>query len=225
MVTPVFAGVGRRVSDIFKEIDEELRRDNVAKLWQRYGRYVIAFAVVVVVATGATVAWRGYQDRMRAAEGERFAVALDFARAGKFKEAGSALTGLAQDSGRRAVLARLETAALEARGGDAVRAQASYEAIAADASVDTPVRDLATILAVQYGLANSDPKRLIDRLQPFVSGDSPWQPSALELTALAQLKAGDKTAAHATYQRLADDLAAPQGMRTRAAEMVAVLAP
>jgi hypothetical protein len=213
------------VSDIFKEIDEELRRDNLAKLWQRYGTYVIAFAVVVVVATGATVAWREYQQRLRASEGERFAVALDLARLGKFKEAGGAFAGLAQDSSRRAVLARLEMAALEARGGDVARAQASYEAIAADASVDMSVRDLATILAAQYGLASTDPKRLIDRLQPYLSDAGPWQPSALELTALAQLKAGDKAAAHATYQRLADDLAAPQGMRSRAAEMVAVLAP
>ena len=49
------------VSDIFREIDEELRRDNFRKLWSRYGRYVIAAAVLVLVVAGAIVAWRDHQ--------------------------------------------------------------------------------------------------------------------------------------------------------------------
>jgi hypothetical protein len=49
------------VSDIFREIDEELRRDNFRKLWSRYGRYVIAAVVLVLVVAGAIVAWRYHQ--------------------------------------------------------------------------------------------------------------------------------------------------------------------
>ena len=49
------------MSDIFREIDEELRRDNFRKLWSRYGRYVIAAAVLVLVVAGAIVAWRDHQ--------------------------------------------------------------------------------------------------------------------------------------------------------------------
>ncbi|HEX4111376.1 MAG TPA: tetratricopeptide repeat protein [Stellaceae bacterium] len=213
------------MSDIFKEIDEELRRENFAKLWQRYGYYVIGFLVAVVMLTGVVMAWRGYQARLRAEEGERYQVAMALLHQGKIKEADAAFATMGQDSTRRAVLARFETAAILAQSGDKAGAVARYEAIAADAAVDPSFRDLATVLAVQNGLANGDPKRLIERLQPLVAGSGPWQPSALELTALAQLKAGDKKAAHATFQRLADDLTAPQGMRTRATEMVAALAP
>ena len=213
------------MSDIFREIDEELRRDNFAKLWKQYGKYIIAVALVAVVATGAGVAWRQYQASQRAAEGERASVAIDLMRQGKIKEAGETFASLARNSAPRAVLARLEEASLAAKAGDAARAEAGYEAIAADASVDNGLRDLATLLAAQDGLAASDPKRLIERLGPIASGTGPWRPSALELTALAQLKSGDKAAARATYQRLADDLAAPQGMRARATEMVAALAP
>jgi hypothetical protein len=213
------------VSDIFKEIDEELRRENFAKLWQRYGYYVIGFLVAVVILTGVVMAWRQYQARLRADEGERYQVAMGLLHQGKVKEANVAFGALAQDGARRAVLARFEAAAILAQSGDKAGAGARYETIAADASVDPPFRDLATVLAVQNGLANGDPKRLIERLQPLAAGSGPWRPSALELTALAQLKAGDKKAAHATFQRLADDLAAPQGMRTRATEMVAALAP
>ena len=212
------------VSDIFKEIDEELRRENFAKLWKRYGVYVIGFVVVVVVATGIFVGWRQYDARLRAEEGERYQVALDLLRQDKFKEANAAFAALAESSGRRAVLARFESAAIMARNGDLSGATARYEAIAGDASIDPAFRDLATIRAAQSGLAHGNAADIISRLKPLTAAEGPWRPSAIELTALAQLKEGDKKSARANYQRLADDRTVPQGMRTRAAEMVAALA-
>ena len=49
------------MSDIFREIDEELRRDNLLKLWSRYGRYVVAVAVLALVVAVGIVAWRDHQ--------------------------------------------------------------------------------------------------------------------------------------------------------------------
>lgn len=219
-----YAFVELRVSDIFKEIEDELRRDNLAKLWQRYGYYVVGFLVAVVVATGVVVGWRQYAARLRADEGERYQIALDLMRGDKLQEAKAAFAALAQGSSERAVLARFEGAALLAKSGDPAAAAARYEAIAADASIDPTFRDLATILSAQYGLARGDPHAIIRRLQSLVDSAGAWRPSALELTALAQLKAGDKAAARANFQRLADDGTAPRGMRTRATEMVATLA-
>jgi hypothetical protein len=213
------------VSDIFQEIEEELRRENFAKLWKRYAPYIIGFLVVAMVGTGIVVGWRQYQAHLRADEGERFQVALNLLHAGKTKEARAAFAGLAQDSARRAVLARFQEAAIEAQQGNMAGAIARYQTIASDDGVDPEFRHLAVILRAQFELGKTDPHRIIARLQPLAAAAGPWQPSALELTALAQLKAGDKKAAHATFQSLADDLAAPRGMRSHAAEMVAALAP
>jgi hypothetical protein len=214
------------LTDIFREIDEELRRDNFAKLWARYGTYVIALAVAIVVVVAAIVFWRQHQEHQRAAEGQRLVSALDLAQRGDAKGSGEILNALAEEEPTmRAVLARFEEADLAGRSGDTTGAAAAYEAIAGETSLDPAYRDLATILAAQYGLAAGSPQILIERLNGLASGDGPWRPSALELTALAQLKAGDKNAARGTYQRLADDLAAPQGLRGRAAEMASALAP
>jgi hypothetical protein len=65
---------------------------------------------------------------------------------------------------------------------------------------------------------------VIDRLAPMTSSGNPWRSTALELTAAARLKSGDKDGALEAYKILADDLAAPQGTRARAAEMAAALA-
>jgi hypothetical protein len=213
------------VSDIFQEVDEELRRENFAKLWARYGKYVIALAVLLVLATAGVVQWRQYQQHQREAEGARYVGALNLARQGKDKDAADAFAAMAhQGDGGRATLARLEEAALKARAGDTEGAIAAYDALANDGSADRLYRDVATLLAAQYALKNGDPKAIIAQLAPLTTVDNPWHPSALELTALAQLKAGDRTAARVTYQRLADDLAAPQGLRARATEMLTALA-
>ncbi|MGH7074121.1 MAG: tetratricopeptide repeat protein [Stellaceae bacterium] len=213
------------MSELFREIDEELRRENFARLWKRFGLYIIGVVVAALLGAGIYVAWRGYEARQRAAEGEQFQVAMNLLHAGKLKGAASAFEELAQSGHERAVLARLEAAAIATRQGDTAAAIRRYDGVAADDTIDPAFRDLATILAAQDSLAKGNPHRIINQLQPLAEGSGPWQPSALELTALAQLKAGDRKAAYATYRHLADDLAAPPGMRSRAAEMVAVLAP
>jgi len=223
MVAPLLAAPAERfVSDIFQEIDEELRRENFAKLWQRYGVYLVGLAVLIVVAVAAVVGWRAYQQRVHEAEGERYALALDLARQGKDKEASEVFAEVSREGrGGHAMLARFEEAALKSKAGDSTGAIALYDALSADGSLEPAYRDLARLMAAQDELKDGDPRAVITRLAPLTSAGNPWHPTALELTALAQLKAGNVPEARATYQRIADDLQAPQSLRARAAEILA----
>ena len=212
------------MTDLFREIDEDLRRDNLLKLWKRFGPHLIVGAVLIVVIASGILGCRENQKREREAEGARYVAAADLVRNGKTDEAQAAFAGIATSTtSGRAVLARLEAAGLKAKAGDAAGALSAYDAIAADSSIDRSFRDLATILSAINGLKAGDAKAIVDRLKPLTDAGSPWHGSALELTALAQLKGGDKEAARSTYQKLADDLSAPQSLRARAAEMVAAL--
>jgi hypothetical protein len=213
------------LSDIFEEVDEELRREDFAKLWARYGKYVIALAILVVLATAAVVQWRKYQVHQREAEGARYAAALTLAQQGKDKDALDALGALAREAGGGlATLARLQAGALKLRSGDGNGALADYAAISADASVDPTYRDVATLIWAQLSLKDGEAKAIIDKLAPLTETANPFHPSALELTALANVKAGNKAEARTIYQRLADDLGAPQSLRARASEMMTALA-
>jgi hypothetical protein len=213
------------VSDIFREIDEELRRDNLLKLWSRYGRYLIAGVVVALVIAGGVVAWREHLASERRAQSARYAAALALARGGKDADAVKLFSSVTQDGGGYGLLSAFETAALTARAGDAKSAAAAYDKIAATPDVDPELRELAVLLSVVQGLNDGDPQAAIARLEPLTASGKPWHASALELTAAAQLKAGNKPAALDIYKKLADDLAAPEGVRARAAEMAAALAP
>lgn len=213
------------MSDVFQEVDDDVRRDSLLRLWKRYQYHAVALAVVIVAVTGAVSYWRYHDLQQREAEGVRYAAALDQARAGKYAEAADALITLANDAhSGRAVLAQFEAAALRARANDEAAAVTLYDAIAKDSTVDPLYRDLATVLWGLQALDTTDAQPIIDRVAPITQAANPWHTSAIEVTAIAHLKAGDRAAARADYQRLSDDLTAPQGMRARAAEMVSALA-
>jgi hypothetical protein len=213
------------LSDIFREIDEELRRDNLQQLWARFGKYIIALAVLAVLATAGFMGWREYQQRQREAEGVRYAAALDLARQGKNEAAAEAFGTLGQASGGRAALARLEAAAAKVKAGDVAGAITIYDGLAVDGAADPVFRDVATLLSARYGLDKGDPRAIITRLQPLTNANNPWHGLALELTALAELKAGDKAKARADFDLLAKDNTVAQGVRQRATEMREAIAP
>jgi hypothetical protein len=212
------------VSDIFREIDEELRRDNLLKLWSRYGRYIIAIAVFALVVAGGIVAWRDHQLSERRAQSTRYAAALTLARDGKEADAVKVFAAIADEGGGYAILASFEEAALLAKSGDREAAAAAYDRIAAASELDSNLRGLAVLLSVMQRMPDADPHTTIDRLAPLTASDNPWRPSAIELTALARLKSGDKTGALDLFKSLADDPATPQSLRARAAEMTVALA-
>jgi hypothetical protein len=217
---------GFALSDIFREIDEELRRDNLAQLWKKYGNYVIGLAVLIVVATAAIVGWRTYQDRQREAQGGEYAAALDLARQGKDGDAAAAFASLSQkaDPGR-AVLARFEEAASKVNAGDLAGAIAIYDQLAANNSVDGAFRGAATLLSARYTFDKGDPQTAIAKLQPLTAPTNAWHGLALEMAALAKLKSGDKTMAQKDFDALGKDTTAPQAVRQRAAPMAEALAP
>ncbi|HKS90030.1 MAG TPA: hypothetical protein VJR70_11355, partial [Stellaceae bacterium] len=144
-------------------------------------------------------------------------------RAGKDSDAAKLFGALAQQGGGYGLLAAFEHAELLARSGDRKGAIAAYDQLAASSGVDPEFRELAVLLSVMHGLPETDPKAAIERLQPLTQNGKPWRASALDLTAAAKLKAGDKNGALTIYKQLADDITAPQGLRARAAEMAAAL--
>ena len=213
------------MADIFREVDEELRREQAQKLWQRYGTYVLAAAVLVVLATAGAVAWREWRDADLRAQGARLVAATELAAKGSTDEAIRSLDALAGEaSDGYALLARLNEAALRAKQGDAAGAAALYEAIAADSDAPATYRDLAVLLLALNGFDSADPQAMIARLAPVTADGNPLRFSALEITALYERKAGNPARAREIYQQLAEAANVPAAMRERAREMLRLTA-
>src|SRR3954453_13387442 len=90
---------GDFVSDIFREIDDELRRENLVQLWSRYSRYIIAAAVLLGLIVGGIFAWRQYLASERLAPAKRYTAALALARQNQEEEAVKLFATLANGGG------------------------------------------------------------------------------------------------------------------------------
>ncbi len=203
------------VSDIFDEVDEEVRREQIKRLWERYGNLIVALAVLVVAAVAG---WRGYQywqDKQAAAASAQFTAAALLAEQGKHDEAEKAFARVAAEgaAGYR-VLARLREAA-EVAARDPKAAVAVYDDIAANSATRQPLKDYATLRAAML-LVDSAPLAEINRrLEPISAAGAPFRHSARELLAFASWKAGDITAMRKWTALIRADQDTPQSLRQR----------
>ena len=209
---------------LIQEVDEELRAEHYAKLWKRYSPAIIAAALIVIVGVAGWQGWRSWRDRIRNAEAERFAAASTLAADGKTVAAAAAMGRLAADSRTGfAAVAAMDEANLQIRAGDIKGALATLDRLA---SSDAPqsLRDLASLKGALLAL-KSDPAGAERRVGPLAASGNPWYYQAAEVMALAARAKGDVAQASKMLKRLADDPEAPQGVRARAAELLAAPSP
>ncbi|MDA0367915.1 MAG: tetratricopeptide repeat protein [Proteobacteria bacterium] len=212
------------MSDIFREVDEDLRQERYAKLWSRFGKYVIGAAVSVVVVAAVFITWQNVTESRRQAEGEQFAEALALARDGATAQAATAFNRLAENSGSGyRALARLQAAAALVKAGSVDDAVAAYDQLATDGSVDRILRDLGALLAALHRFDTANNEEMLQRLGPLVLDSNAWRYSAREMQALVYRRSGDTEQSRSLLQALADDQDAPNGIRSRAAELLGVI--
>jgi hypothetical protein len=213
------------VSELFDEVDEEVRREQLKKLWDRYSIYIIAAALLIIAAVGG---WRGYQylEAKKAAEaGAAFDAALELAEQNKHAEAEAAFDKLAATapSGYR-MLARLRAAA-EVATRDPQAGAKIYEDLAADRSIGAEQQELARIRAAGLLLDSESYPNMLQRLEVASKPDATFRHTARELLALSAWRANDTTAARQWLDMIANDGETPAAMRSRAEALQALLPP
>ena len=213
------------MSELFDEVDEEVRREQLKKLWDQYSIYIVAGALLIIAAVGG---WRGYEylEGKKAAEaGAVFDKAVELSEQNKHTEAEAAFNDLAAKapSGYR-MLARLRAAA-EAANRDPQAAAKMYDEIAADRSVGAPEQDLAKIRAAGLLLESASYPNMLARLEPATAPGAAFRHTARELLALSALRANDTAAARRWLDVIASDGETPASLRSRAEALQALLPP
>ncbi|MCW2248890.1 hypothetical protein M2352_004550 [Azospirillum fermentarium] len=208
------------MSDIFREVDEDLRRDRMEGLFKRYGGMAVGAALLIIAGTAGYKMWQHQQQTRH--EEETGALARAVSAAQDPAKGADALANYAKGApADMAALARLNEAAVLVSQNKRAEAVKIYDALAATAGVAQPFRDLAVLLSAQNQLDSGDPAVLQAALVPLTADASPWRFSAREATALLAVRAGDRARAHTLFQQLADDASAPAGVRSRARDLAA----
>ena len=211
------------MTEIFKEVDEEVRQDRFMKLWKQYGPYAIAGVAAIVVLTAGMVGWKEYQRSAQEAESVHYTAALQLLRIGDMNAAADAFGELASSSSSGyAVLARLQQAGALAEKEPSAAVEL-YDRLAAEGGVPEVFRDLARLRAVMLLIDTTAPNELYPRIESLASEGNPWRFVAREMKALVDLQAGKVDEARSAYEKLVDDDKAPTGVRGRAAEMLAII--
>jgi len=182
------------VSDIFREVDEEVRREQLKKLWERHSGLIIAVAVLIVAGVGG---WRGYQwweAKKAATAGAAFEVAAQLAAEGKHQEAETAFAKVAAEgTPSYRMLGKLREAA-ELAKRDPKAAIDTYKTLAADQSLGRTQQDFAAVRAGQLMVDQSSFDDIKALLEPVTAADRPFRHSARALLALAAWRANDAAA-------------------------------
>ena len=213
------------MSELFDEVDEEVRREQLKKLWDRYSIYIIAAALLIIAAVAG---WRGYEylETQKAAEaGAAFDAALELAEQNKHVEAQAAFEKLATTApaGYR-MLARLRAAG-ELATRDPQAGAKMYDELAADRSIGAEQQDLARIRAAGLMLDTDSYPNMLQRLEAATKPDATFRHTARELLALSAWRANDMTAARQWLDMIASDGETPSAMRSRAEALQALLPP
>jgi hypothetical protein len=208
---------------LIREVDDELRHEQLQQLWKKHGNLAVGGALALVLAVAGWQGWAAWQTRARAQSGAAFSSAVQTLAQGNRDEAMAQLGKVAAEgSAGYQVLADFKLADIKLAAGDREGAIALYDRVAVGRG-DEIYRDLARLKAAYLQLDGGDPAAIAASVDKLAVESSPWRHSAREIQALAAAKRGDDAKAVELFRKVADAPAAPQGVRARAAEMLAAV--
>ncbi len=210
------------MSDIFREVEEDVRRERLEKLWKQYGDYIIAAVAAVAVGVAGYKLWDRYEFQQRLNAAKLYVVAQQAAEQGNVPAAQQSFAKLAKSGpSGYATMAKLSQANSLLAAGNRTDAIAIYKSIADGDS--SPIGAVARIRAA-WAMADFAPKSEIETLlAPVNDNTSAWRFVAREILAYADYRTGAFAVAQSEYQALAAEKDAPPGLQTRANAMATFL--
>lgn len=209
---------------LVRQVDEELRRERLERLWEQYGLYMIAAAALIVVGVAGYKWWESRSIAAAEAAGFRYQAADVLAHSGRADEARAAFRVIAEDGpSGYALLARLKLAGDAAKAGKREEAAAAYDALGKDTSIDPVFRDFSRLQAAALKLDSADWTETQNRLNDLIGEESAWRYSARELLGLAAYRAGKLDEARQALAALTTDPKVPPSIRERAGSVMGLV--
>lgn len=203
-----------------REVNDEMRREQAQKLWDRFGPALIVIAVLVVVGTAAFVGYRYWDETRANRSGDAFSQALKLANDGKNDDALAALDQLEKDGyGAYPLLARMRAATVKASKGDTDAAVKDFDDVAADTAIPQGIRDMARLRAALLLVDHGSFADVSSRVEALTSDTNTLRHTAREALGLAAWKEGKTQDALKLFDQIAADDGAPRNIRERATLM------
>lgn len=210
--------------DLFREVEEDMRREAMKRYWDRFGLYIVGAALLLVAVVAGSQIYNHFRAERIASAGESYLQALDLLEDGKADDAKAALRAIADGSaeGYRQI-AQLQLAGILQSEGNTAEAIRLFDAVASTSGGDPLLKDLAI---VRSAMLESDTLTLADarsRLESLASAEGAWRHSAREVIGVVAWREGKLAEAEAEFQAIIADAEAPREIKTRAEMMLALI--
>lgn len=203
------------MSDIFREVDEDIRQEKYRRLWNKYGLYIIGFAVLIVLATIGYRSWLYWQETQSQAAGDMFYDAVQLSEAQNYQEAAEIYRELEGSIGGYPALAKLRLATDMAKSGQSQEALDAFDALSNDSSLMEAIRSVAAMRAGYIAVDSEDYTAVADRVEKLTGDTGPFRAAARELLALSAWKNGDIESARRWISAVQDDQETPVDVSRR----------
>lgn len=214
-----------RDDDAFlREVDEELRRDQLNSIFARYGWWIIGGALFLLAAVGGGIWWNHRQDVKAGEQSAKLVQAIEQLEANNARGASATIDELASSDRaayRYSALflranAQIQTNAIPA-------AIATLGSIAADENAPQPYRDAALIRQTQLEYDQLQPAQVVQRLQGYAQAGNPWLGTTGEMVAVALIRQQRLPQAAQILSAMARDPSVPESIKSRAIQMASAL--
>ena len=204
--------------DLLQEVKEDIRQEQLLKLWRKYGTWIIIGIAVILMGTAATIGWQQWSDKKQQEHARLFLEALRLEQEGTFPDAQKKYEELTHTSGGFAMLAGFRLASLETK----IAGHPNIEGVSARlkwietaTQVSKEYRDLATLLRMCLLVDSVPASTLLQELEPLAKTDGPWRVMALELKGLLLQQDGQTQLAAAIFTELASRSGLPPALDSR----------
>lgn len=207
------------MSDIFQEIDEDLRQDKVARLWKAYGKYLVSLAIFIILAIAGYRFIEHINKENREQASELYELASEAGRTGDKKAAIELFSDERfNETMGYAIISKLKKATLAKSNNDPEGMAIVLKQIATNEEIPSYLRNLARLKLIA-----SDSDNYISQLDALIEGDGPWKFLALELKGGMELEVGNLKEARSIFEELTIEADTPNNMRRRASEILKAL--
>ena len=207
-----------------REVDENLRRDQMRDFGKKYGGLLIVVVALFLIASGGFIWWQQHKQQRSEKQVEQLAEVFKDIRSGAPGNAPQKLDELSDSSSKAVRATALFTrAALAIQQNDLKLATDKYRQIAGDSSLPQPYRDAALIRQTALEFDSIPANEVVSRLQPLAKPGEPWFGTAGEMTAMALIKQGQPAQAGQLFAAIAKDSSVPPTIRARAVQIAGTL--
>jgi hypothetical protein len=205
------------MSDIFREVDEDIRKEKYRRLWDRFGPWVIGVAVLIVIGTGGYRGWLYWQEQQSRSAGDTFFDAVRLSEQENYQDAAALYLDLEDAIGGYPALARLRRATDLANSGDTEAALAAFDSVSGDTGVMEPLREVAALRAAYLAVDTEDYAAIADRIEKLTGDTGSFRAAARELLALSAWKNENFETAQQWLSAMEEDPETPAEVNRRAA--------